>query len=139
MHQIISTIKERSFFIIFLMFLLNISCEQNRQTKLKQEQPKITQNRFNADLEKVDDFDDLTRHLNQYDSIWRKIIPSTKDFDYVKDMASELSRIQNKGALGNVSEDLISGTIRYIPKEGGLREVFLDMWLESQGKSMTKK
>ncbi len=54
-------------------------------------------------------------------------------------MASELSRIQNKGALGNVSEDLISGTIRNIPKEGGLREVFLDMWLESQGKSMTKK
>ena len=41
MHQITSTIKERSFFIIFLMFLLNISCEQNRQTKLKQGQPKI--------------------------------------------------------------------------------------------------
>ena len=119
--------------------LMLFSCNQKSETKLKQEQPKITLNRFFADLEKVDDFDDLTRHLNQYDSIWRKIIPSTKDFDYVKDMASELSRIQNKGALGNVSEDLISGTIRYIPKEGGLREVFLDMWLESQGKSMTKK
>ena len=100
---------------------------------------RTTHNRFNADSEKVADFDDLTRHLNQYDSIWRKIIPSTKDFDYVKDMAAELSRIQNKGALGNLSEDLISDIIRGIPKEGGLREVFLDMWLESQGKSMTKK
>ena len=99
---------------------------------LKGFDPKLLTNFLETEIK---NFDDLTRHLNQYDTIWKKIIPS-KDFDYVKDMASELSRIQNKGTLGNVSEDLISDTIKNIPKEGGLREAFLDMWLEAQGKSV---
>ena len=100
---------------------------------LKGFDPKLLTNFLETEIK---NFDDLTRHLNQYDTIWKKIIPSAKDFDYVKDMASELSRIQNKGTLGNVSEDLISDTIKNIPKEGGLREAFLDMWLEAQGKSV---
>ena len=136
MHQIISTIKERSFFIIVLLFLLNLSCEQNQRIKLKQQDPK---NGFNADLEKVAHFKDLTRHLEQYDSTWKKIIPSTTDFEYVKDMASELTRIQNKGTLGKVPEGLIFEILRGIPEEGRLREAFLDMWLDAQGKSITKK
>lgn len=100
---------------------------------LKGFDPKLLTNFLETEIK---NFDDLTKHLNQYDTIWKKIIPSVKDFDYVRDMASELSRIQNKGTLGNVSEDLISDTIRNIPKEGGLREAFLDMWLEAQGKSV---
>ena len=100
---------------------------------LKGFDPKLLTNFLETEIR---NFDDLLRHLDQYDSIWKKIIPSTVDFDFVKDMASELARIQNKGTLGKVPEDLILETLRGIPKEGGLREAFLDMWLEAQGKTV---
>ena len=100
---------------------------------LKGFDPKLLTNFLETEIR---NYDDLSRHLNQYDSLWRKIIPSTKDFDYVKDMASELSRIQTKGTLNQLDEKLIKDILKGIPEEGGLREAFLDMWLESQGKSI---
>lgn len=100
---------------------------------LKGFDPKLLTNFLETEIR---NFDDLNRHLNQYESIWKKIIPSSKDFDYVKDMASELTRIQTKGTLNQLDEKLIKDILKGIPEEGGLREAFLDMWLESQGKSI---
>ena len=100
---------------------------------LKGFDPKLLTNFLETEIR---NYDDLSRHLNQYDSLWRKIIPSTKDFDYVKDMASELSRIQSKNTLNQLDEKLMKDLLKGIPEEGGLREAFLDMWLESQGKSI---
>ena len=68
---------------------------------LKGFDPKLLTNFLETEIR---NYDDLSRHLNQYDSLWRKIIPSTKDFDYVKDMASELSRIQSKNTLNQLDE-----------------------------------
>jgi hypothetical protein len=100
---------------------------------LKGFDPKLLTNFLETEIR---NYDDLSRHLNQYDSLWRKIIPLTKDFDYVKDMASELSRIQSKNTLNQLDEKLMKDILKGIPEEGGLREAFLDMWLESQGKSI---
>ncbi len=138
MHQIKSSIKQNSIFIFVLLFLFCFSCKQNSQTKLEPNLIITTKNKFDEDFKTVKDFDDLVRHLNQYDSLWRRVIGTNKDFNFVKDMASEFARIQNKGNLGKVPEDLISETLRGIPKEGGLREAFLDIWIESQGKSINK-
>ena len=100
---------------------------------LKGFDPKLLTNFLETE---IINFSDLAKHLDQYDSLWRKIIPSTKDFDFVKDMASELSKVQNKGTLNKLDEKLMRDILKGIPEEGGLREAFLDMWLESQGKSV---
>ena len=131
--------KENSIFIFVLFFLLCVSCSQNPGKKVETPPIITLQNKFIEDLKKVKDFNDLVKHLNQYDSLWRTIIPPTRDFDYVKDMASELARIQNKGTLGQVPESLMSDTLKGIPVEGGLREVFLDLWLGAQEKPTAKK
>jgi hypothetical protein len=132
MYQIKSYIKVNSNFVIYL--LLFFSCAQNPQEKVETPPIIILENKFAEDFKKVKDFNELANHLNQYDSLWRKTIPSTIDFDFVKEMASELARVQNKGTLGQVPEDLILETLKGIPVEGGLREVFLDIWLEAQVK-----
>jgi hypothetical protein len=100
---------------------------------LKGFDPKLLTNFLETEIK---NFDDLLKHLDQYDSIWKKIIPSTVDFDFVKDMVFELSKVQNKGTLGKLDEKLMRDILRGIPEEGGLREAFLDMWLEAQGKTV---
>jgi hypothetical protein len=135
MHQIISTIKERSFFIIVLLFLLNLSCEQNQQTKLKQQEPKRTQNRFNADLEKVNNFDDLAKHLNDYKSVWKSM---GINWDYINDVALSFSRWEKSGKLKNISSTHILAIINDLPTQGDLRGIVFDLWKEYQGKTMTK-
>ena len=135
MHQIISTIKERSFFIIVLLFLLNLSCEQNQQTKLKQQEPKRTQNRFNAELEKVNNFDDLARHLNDYKSLWKSM---GINWDYANDAVIAISRWEENGFIKQVSDDKMLKIINDLPLEGDLRGIVFDLWKEYQGKTITK-
>jgi hypothetical protein len=136
MKQIGNTITQKSLIIFLIPLLLLFSCNQNSEKRLKQEQPNITQNKFSEDLEKVDDFDDLARHLNDYKSLWKSI---GIDWDYANDAVLSIRRWEENGFLRQVSDDSMLAIINDLPKEGDLRGLVFDLWKESQRKSITKK
>lgn len=100
---------------------------------LKSFDSKLLTNFFETEIR---NFDDLSKHLDQYEDIWSKVIPPSRDFDFVRDMASELNRIEKLGKLSEVSEENMDKILKGIPPEGDLRQTFMDMWLESTGKQV---
>lgn len=100
---------------------------------LKSFDSKLLTNFFETEIR---NFDDLSKHLDQYEDIWGKVIPPSRDFDFVRDMSSELDRIEKSGKLSEVSEEMMDDILKGIPPEGDLRQTFMDMWLESTGKQV---
>lgn len=119
-------------FVFLSSILFTYSCRQKAESKSVVDVLNKSEIGFNEDLKNVKNFDDLVKHLNEYNVLWKTMLPASKDFDYVKDMASELARIQNKGNLSSVDEKSMSDILKGIPVEGRLRELFLDMWIDSQ-------
>jgi hypothetical protein len=94
-----------------------------------------TQNRFNAELEKVNNFDDLAKHLNDYKSLWKSM---GINWGHINDVALSFSRWEKSGKLKNISSSDILAIINDLPTQGDLRGIVFDLWKEYQGKTMTK-
>lgn len=119
-------------FVFLSSILFTYSCQQKAESKSVPDVLKKSEIGFNEDLKNVKTFDDLVKHLNEYHVLWRTMFTASRDFDYVRDMASELARIQNQGNLSSIDQKLMSDILKGIPVEGGLRELFLDLWIDSQ-------
>ena len=100
---------------------------------IKNVDPKLATNFLNA---QINNFDDLSKHLNDYKSIWRSM---GIDWDYANDVVINLNRWKQTGYLKNVSDKDMLAIINDIPVEGDLKGMVFDLWKESKGATPSKK
>jgi hypothetical protein len=96
---------------------------------------KLLTNFFETEIR---NFDDLAKHLNDYENIWAKVLPADANFNFIRNMTIQLARIERNGNLSTLSEETMNRILRNIPIEGDLRKTYMDMWLESTGKTVDK-
>jgi len=104
---------------------------------LKSFDPKLLTKFKNADFSS---FDVVSKHLNEFDVIWEAIVKNPKKLESAKEIfnlfagvnAGKSSKYKN---VGEIPEEVFSNYLTGIPKEGGLREQFIDLWLVSKNKT----
>ena len=93
---------------------------------LKSIDPKILTRYINF---KVDGFGDLVRHLDEFDSIWKAVIPSNINMKKINGILSTLDNLPPE-KIAKISWEDFSKFIDNVPKEGGLRETVYDLFNE---------
>ena len=94
---------------------------------IKNVDPKLATNFLNAEIR---NFDDLSRHLNDYKSLWKSM---GIDWDYANDVVLSISSWEKSGKLKNISNSDMLAIINDLPTQGDLRGIIFDLWKESNG------
>ena len=104
---------------------------------LKNFDPKILTNFLEGELKS---YDDIVKHLDDFDVIWKSIIKNDaifiqakKLFKLMRDIdAGKSSKYKN---VGELPEEMFMNYLTGVTRKGGLRDQFLDLWLTSKGKT----
>ncbi len=84
----------------------------------------------------INSIDDIIKHVNEFDEMWRIVLPNVKNWDALKNNLKKLKAIQDKGNLKNISEDVwIKQVLTGFPEKGGMRDMVNDMWRIANGKN----
>jgi len=96
---------------------------------LKTIDPKILTNYLNF---KITNFNDLSKHIDEFAGVWKQLIPASVDLVKVNSFIKSLDYMANTGHLKNVEiEDFIKALVD-IPTEGGMRETVVELFDESR-------
>tara|TARA_Y100000401_G_C8310957_1_gene219653 strand:+ start:125 stop:1441 length:1317 start_codon:yes stop_codon:yes gene_type:complete len=96
---------------------------------LKTIDPKILTNYLNF---KITNFNDLSKHIDEFAGVWKQLIPASVDLVKVNSFIKSLDYMAKRGKLKNVEiEDFIKALVD-IPTEGGMRETVVELFDESR-------
>jgi hypothetical protein len=94
---------------------------------IKNIDPKLATNFLNTDIKSLDD---LSKHLNDYKSLWKSM---GIDWEYTNDVVTNLKRWGDSGFLKKISDKDMLAIINDLPTEGDLRGIVFDLWKKSKG------
>mgnify|MGYP001199177648 CR=1 FL=1 len=86
-------------------------------------------NKFKLKYRSIESFGDLSKHLDEFDDIWKYLLPEdTAVVNKIDDLISALNDSQKKEKLINTNEVEVLETLLNFPKEDGLREIVLKLY-----------
>jgi hypothetical protein len=94
---------------------------------IKNIDPKLATNFLNTEIKS---FDDLSKHLNDYKSIWKS---TGIDWDYTNKAILSFKKWSDSGFLKTADDKLILQVINDLPTEGDVRGIAFDLWKKSKG------
>jgi hypothetical protein len=84
----------------------------------------------------INSIDDIIKHVDEFDDMWRIILPNVKNWDALKNNLKKLKTLQGNGKLKNITEDVwIKQVLPGFPERGGMRDMVNDMWRIANGKN----
>lgn len=80
--------------------------------------------------------DDIIKHLDDFDSLWRVVLPNVKNWAGVKNNLNKLKTLMDSNKLKDIPEEIwVSKVLPGFPEKGGMRDMVNDMWRTANGKS----
>ena len=84
----------------------------------------------------INSIDDIIKHADEFDDMWRIVLPNVKNWDALKNNLKKLKTLQDNGKLKNITEDVwIKQVLPGFPERGGMRDMVNDMWRIANGKN----
>lgn len=84
----------------------------------------------------ISNVDDIIKHLDEFDTLWRVVLPNVKNWEGVKNNLNRLKKLSDSGKLKNIPEDQwINKVLPGFPEKGGMRDIVNDMWRKANGKN----
>ncbi len=84
----------------------------------------------------ISNVDDIIKHLDEFDTLWRVVLPNVKNWTGVKNNLNRLKKLSDSGKLKNIPEDQwINKVLPGFPEKGGMRDIVNDMWRKANGKN----
>lgn len=80
--------------------------------------------------------DDIIKHLDEFDALWRVVLPNVKNWTGVKNNLKKLKTLRDSDSLKDIPEEIwVSKVLPGFPEKGGMRDMVNDMWRTANGKS----
>jgi len=84
----------------------------------------------------ISNVDDIIKHLDEFDTLWRVVSPNVKNWTGVKNNLNKLKKLSDSGNLKNIPEDVwMIEVLPGFPEKGGMRDIVNDMWRNANGKN----
>ena len=84
----------------------------------------------------ISNVDDIIKHLDEFDTLWRVVLPNVTNWTGVKNNLNKLKKLSDSGNLKNIPEDVwINKVLPGFPEKGGMRDIVNDMWRNANGKN----
>ena len=84
----------------------------------------------------ISNVDDIIKHLDDFDSLWRVVLPNVKNWAGVKNNLNKLKTLMDSNKLKDIPEEIwVSKVLPGFPEKGGMRDIVNDMWRTANGKS----
>lgn len=84
----------------------------------------------------ISNVDDIIKHLDEFDTLWRVVLPNVTNWTGVKNNLNRLKKLSDSGKLKNIPEDQwINKVLPGFPEKGGMRDIVNDMWRKANDKN----